>query len=146
MNVEPAGRRSVLQRGALTLTEDLSVSEASARDAPPTRSLTADSRRPCTFGAETLFAYAALTMSPNRIHFESSAAKKAGFAAPLVDARLIAQHLAVIAEDTRGPITAFDFRSFAPVLQGESATLCAKAHDFWVENAAGDVVMTARAG
>ena len=146
MTVGPAGRRSVMQRGALALTEDLSVSEAGARDTPPTRSQIADTSRPCAFGAERLFAFAALTMSPNRVHFESAAAGAVGLPAPVVDARLLALDLAVMAEAAHGPIVAFDFRTFAPVLQDESVILCAKAHDFWVEDATGKVVMTARAG
>lgn len=146
MTVGPAGRCSVLQRGALALTEDVSLSKAGAQDTPPTRSQTADIRRACSFAAETLFAYAALTMSSNRVHFESAAAGAVGLPAPVVDARLLALNLAVMAEAAHGPITAFDFRTFAPVFQDESVTLCAKAHDFWVEDATGNVVMTARAG
>ncbi|MEL7106058.1 MAG: hypothetical protein AAGM21_09060 [Pseudomonadota bacterium] len=146
MSVGSGQKRTVLQRGALALTEELALSDAGFRDTAPSRSQAPDVRRDCTFSADALFAYAALTMSPNRVHFEPAVAQAAGFSAPVVDARLMAQHLAAMAEQTHGAVNAFDFRAFAPVLQDEPVIFCAQGRDYWIEDGEGQVVMTARAG
>lgn len=137
---------TVLQRGALALSEELALADLSEKETPPVRMQRPEVRRACTFSADALWTYAALTMSPNRVHFDGAAAQAAGWSATIVDARLMAQHLAIIAEDTLGAIAAFDYRAFGPVLQDQSVWLCAHGRDLWIELDDGRVVMTARAG
>lgn len=146
MTVGKGQKRTVLQRGALVLTEELALAAAGTRDTPPMRAQRPDVRTSWVCDAASLFGYAALTMSPNRVHFETAAAQAVGLGGPVVDARLLAQHLAVMAERRHGTLGAFDFRAFAPVLQDECVVLCGQGRDYWIEDGAGNVVMTARAG
>ena len=144
----PADARSVAirQRGVIALSHDEHLAPIGGWGPAPARQHTPQARVHVRFGPEALFAFAALTLNGQRLHFDAAAAGGHGLSAPLVDARLLALHLASMAEDRLGPLQAFDYRAFAPVLQDQPVALCTQDRDFWIEDGAGGVVMTARAG
>ncbi|QYK43391.1 MAG: acyl dehydratase [Paracoccaceae bacterium] len=146
-------RHEVTQDGQAVLTEwqelvyraDPTPTQPAA--APPQATGEPEVRRNVTFDAVTLFRYSALTLNGHRIHYDAAySTQTEGYRGVVVHGPLLAQHLMLLAVERMGRLARFAFRATAPLILGETASLCAADNRFWVEGPEGRLCMTADAG
>ncbi|WP_322867093.1 MaoC family dehydratase N-terminal domain-containing protein [Aquicoccus sp. G2-2] len=145
-------RHDIHQRGQLCITEeqDLVYREDPTSDAPapkapraPIDEATAQTRQ---FDTPLLFRYSALTFNGHRIHYDLPYAQEVeNYPGLVVHGPLLAQLLMLMAEAELGPLRGFSFRATAPLIQGETATLCRKGTSLWVRGPDGRQAMQAEA-
>lgn len=142
-------RHEIRQGGTLCVVDrqDLVYREDPAPDAPkpvPPRARTdEDEARPAAFDSPLLFRYSALTFNGHRIHYDADYCREVeGYPAPVVHGPLLAQLLMLMAEE-RAPLRGFTFRASAPVVLGETVTLCLKDTAAWIRGADGRQCMSA---
>jgi 3-methylfumaryl-CoA hydratase len=93
-----------------------------------------------------LFRYSALTFNGHRIHYDLDYARDVeGYGGLVVHGPLLAQLLMLKAERELGPLKTFQFRATAPLMHFETARMCRKGREFWVEGPDGRLCMTASA-
>ena len=99
-----------------------------------------------SFTSTLLFRYSALTFNGHRIHYDSDYARDVeGYGGLVVHGPLLAQMLMLKAQDELGPLTRFSFRATAPLIHSETASLCRKGRDLWVQGPDGRQCMVAQA-
>ncbi len=104
-------------------------------------------RRPFMADATMLFRYSALTFNGHRIHYDVDYARDVeGYDGLVVHGPLLAQKLALLAEEKLGKVTEFSYRATAPLIAGEPAWVCWRDDGrCWVRGADGRQCMTADA-
>lgn len=142
----------IWQDGALCVREEQGLVYRPEADpnAPPPKPLlaerSAEVTRDVSFDATLLFRYSALTFNGHRIHYDEDYARRVeGYGGLVVHGPLLAQLLMCFAEETQGHLTRFAFRGAAPLMQHETAWLCASGTEYWVQTSDGRLVMTAEA-
>lgn len=126
-------RHAISQAGQNLVTEeqDLVYRAADAPSGTPPMAATdetaSQTRR---FTTTELFRYSALTFNGHRIHYDRPYATGAeGYGGLVVHGPLLAQYLMLMAEDHLGTLGTFAFRATSPLMDTETATLCAKSTD-----------------
>jgi len=145
-------RHEIRQRGALVISEDQDLVYRPAADPDeetpraPIIEEVPSTCRSVSFDEVMLFRYSALTMNGHRMHYDAPFAEAEGYAGLVVQAPLLAQLLAGLAEERIGPLSTFQFRATAPLTHRDTAEICAKGDHFWVRGADRRLRMTAKAG
>ncbi|APX22441.1 MAG: acyl dehydratase [Rhodobacteraceae bacterium] len=142
-------RHEVRQGGTLCVVDrqDLVYREDPAPDGrqpvPPRARTDEEKARHAAFDSTQLFRYSALTFNGHRIHYDADYCREVeGYPAPVVHGPLLAQLLMLMAEE-RAPLRGFTFRASAPVVLGETVTLCLKGSSAWIRGADGRQCMNA---
>lgn len=145
-------RHEFWQDGALCLTEwqDLVYRQDPDPKAPRPATLQARSdaqtSEEARFTSTLLFRYSALTFNGHRIHYDLDYARNVeGYDGLVVHGPLLAQLLMLKAQAELGPLASFTFRATSPLMHFETATLCRKGRDLWVQGPDGRQCMVASA-
>lgn len=129
----------------LVYRQDLDPSEP--KPTTPTAPTDETDRKPFTADVTLLFRYSALTFNGHRIHYDLEYARDVeGYGGLVVHGPLLAQMLALLAQEKLGMLTNFAYRATAPLIAGEPAWLCWRDDGrLWVRGADGRQCMTADA-
>jgi 3-methylfumaryl-CoA hydratase len=145
-------RHDIHQSGHLCVTEWQDLVYRAEPDpeapspAPPAAPAGEQVRVRHDFTTTLLFRYSALTFNGHRIHYDQPYARQVeGYQGLVVHGPLLAQLLLLMAEDQLGPLSAFDFRATAPLMDHETAEFCRKGNALWVRGPEGRQCMTATA-
>lgn len=144
-------RHEIRQRGALVISEDQDLVYRPAPDPddeappPPIIEDIPTTCRTVSFDPVMLFRYSALTMNGHRIHYDAPFAEAEGYRGLVVHGPLLAQLLAGLAEERRGPLKSFQFRATAPLVHRDTAEICARGNHLWVRGPDRRLAMTAKA-
>ncbi|MEL6571858.1 MAG: acyl dehydratase [Pseudomonadota bacterium] len=134
-------RHDIKQRHALAITEwqELVYRPADAPAAAPQPAPTvAIETQALQFTPTQLFRYSALTFNGHRIHYDADYARdQEGYGGLVVHGPLLAHLMMQMATRMHGTFSSFSYRGASPLLVGESASLCAQGHQFWVKAADG---------
>ncbi|CUH63260.1 hypothetical protein TG4357_00566 [Thalassovita gelatinovora] len=123
-------------------------SPEATKPAAPVAATDEDHCEQADFTSTLLFRYSALTFNGHRIHYDTEYARDIeGYAGLVTHGPLLAQLLMLLAERRMGALKHFTFRATAPLILGETATLCWKENgDMWIRAPDGRQCMKAKAG
>lgn len=111
---------------------------------PPWPEHRAEDRLERRFTPTDLFRYSALTFNGHRIHYDLDYARNTeGYEGLVVHAPLLVQELLLWAQDIHLPCGQFSFRAVAPVMHGETVTLCRRDTALWVAGRDGRLCLKA---
>ena len=138
-----AGSLCLRERQDLVYRED--PSPEAPRRTPPQAPCDETAARALRFSPTLLFRYSALTFNGHRIHYDAEYARGVeGYGGLVVHGPLLAQSLMLMATD-HAPLKGFSFRGTAPLMDHETATLCANGPRMWVRGPDNRLCMEASA-
>ena len=145
-------KHEIHQNGELCVTDlqDLVYLNDPDPSAPKVASLDAATDeticRTRSFTSTDLFRYSALTFNGHRIHYDLDYCRNVeGYDNLVVHGPLLAQTLMLLASDTFGSLSRFEFRAKSPVMCGETVSFCQKDEFLWVRGADGRLCVEATA-
>jgi 3-methylfumaryl-CoA hydratase len=142
-------RHDIWQRAALCLSEwqDIVYRTGPAATAPEPAPADPSDAQSFACDPTMLFRYSALTFNGHRIHYDAPYARDIeGYAGLVVHGPLLAQLLMLLAENRLGRrLSDFSYRATAPLIAGETGSLCWQDGRAWVRGPDGRLCMTATA-
>ncbi len=145
-------RHEIHQRGELCVTDmqdlvylndpDPAAPKPSVLAAPTDEELCEQA----SFSSTDLFRYSALTFNGHRIHYDLDYCRNVeGYENLVVHGPLLAQKLMLLAENTFGSLSQFQFRAKSPVMCGERVEFCQSGDHLWVRGSDGRLCVEANA-